>query len=106
MMVWGSIVSSDALAGAVSGSKAVPVTTTVSIPPALSAMAAWDVFAASCWAWATPCHNPPVNIATTAQWQNKADLADILETPEIQLTRGQATVFAPSHIRESTCTIP
>ncbi len=35
MMVCGSIVSSDALAGAVSGSKAVPVTTTVSIPPAL-----------------------------------------------------------------------
>ena len=28
MMVWGSVVSSEALAGAVSGSKAVPVTLT------------------------------------------------------------------------------
>ena len=34
MMVWGSIVSSEALAGATSGLKAVPVTTTVSISPA------------------------------------------------------------------------
>jgi len=33
-MVWGSMVSRRALAGALSGSKAVPVTTTVSIPPA------------------------------------------------------------------------
>src|SRR5690348_13449066 len=44
MMVCGSIVSSEDLAGATSALKAVPVTTTVSISPA------W-LLAASCWAW-------------------------------------------------------
>jgi hypothetical protein len=74
MMVCGSIVSSEDLAGAVSGSKAVPVTTTVSISPALEA------FAASCWAWALPAKT--AKRAQVAERRKNSDFIKI--TPKIQ----------------------
>lgn len=57
MMVWGSIVSSEDFAGAVSGLKAVPLTTTVSGAASL---------AASCWAAAGIASNAPANKAKQA----------------------------------------
>src|ERR1041384_2863425 len=80
MMVCGSIVSSEALAGAVSGSKAVPVTTTVSISPALEA------FAANCWALALP--------AKTAK---RAQVAECRKNSDfIKITPGNSSHAGPS----------
>ena len=67
MMVCGSIVSSDALAGAVSGLKAVPVTTTVSTSPAPRAATSCDAFAATCCAWALPASMVPADRAKAAE---------------------------------------
>src|SRR5471030_2682061 len=91
MMVCGSMVSSDALAGAVSGSKAVPVTTTVSTSPALSAVVADGEFAATfCCAWAFPANTAPANRARAAvELRNRLDLAEIIEKPlEFKNTAG------------------
>ena len=80
MTVWGCMASSDALAGAVSGSNAVPLTTTVSIPPVYAL--GLTVAAANCWAWAVPVR--PANRAMMAvERQSRMEMVDIGITPRM-----------------------
>ena len=75
-MVWGWVASSEDLAGATSGLKAVPVTTTVStvvdtdaaitllaLPAATTLL---GLACANCWAWDCPAQAAPANKAIPA----------------------------------------
>jgi hypothetical protein len=74
MMVWGCVASSEDLAGATSGLKAVPLTTTVSTAVDGTTL---EVAAATCCAWALPAKLAPANRATTAVERHN-NLADII----------------------------
>lgn len=96
MMVWGCVASSDDLAGATSGLKAVPVTTTVSTvldteAPAITLAPA----AANCGAWACAAEMAPASKAN-AVVEERNILADIVNTPENQINTGDA-LSRPRH---------
>src|SRR5579859_150389 len=94
MMVCGCVASSDALAGATSGLKAVPVTTTVSTLVGAAAAICW----ATCCACASAASIAPVASAKAAVERRKI-LADIINNPsKSNDMRGQANPSARPHI--------
>src|ERR1700747_2106914 len=101
MIVCGSVVSSEALAGAVSGLKAVPVTTMVSTSPADAPLG----LAATCWATAGPDRrqSPEARMATeaVAQWSFLEVRTDMADPAQSIATRPSTGVDGTEFVRES-----